>query len=607
MKKPRLFILLILSLIVIVSCRKEVFVDYIIEKLSNEDPFVREARLSFQTEYGKKKVHFRSSVASVAPDRDRKITINIQPAWSYAKNINTAKLQGLEIPILESIASRKMFNYDKTPISPEDNKLRSKNSFKRLLYYKTRSGKSFNIILSYLPDVAYVKKFSGRISKGSLSMRTIKAMKYSGYIEYSRLNGRGIFVLQFKEGKIIRRHIYKYKNSTKLSETNLAFKSASNNIQIKNSSHSTPIASSMGPGMGECEECTPIMIRVCAGELEEEEVEDEDCGEWVDSGSEECTPIECEDEGGDEDPYPPCYPDCDPCEEPDGFYICDPDNPDPEDPYVDCNGDENGSAYIGLCGCMGGNTGIWDCEEEETPCGKAKRLAQELKNALNDVGVNSQMNLLKSLHNNSSVEHGFAIKKTANGYEVTPIVSGTANSVSFSGLDSDVIVLVHTHPASTGSAIHSSTDIYGLNDFRSNPDFLGSIVVRGSDMHALSITDGDKYDAFIQKSNQKGWYDQTNPTGWKEKTVIYRDYKRFQDNIKGVYQGGDLTYPTQLYMIEKYNMGVTFQEWKNGSFESRRIDLEYNNSAGSSTTIGGGGNVINSPYTEINIEVKCKD
>lgn len=48
MKKPRLFILLILSLIVIVSCRREVFVDYIIEKISNEDPFVREARLIFQ-------------------------------------------------------------------------------------------------------------------------------------------------------------------------------------------------------------------------------------------------------------------------------------------------------------------------------------------------------------------------------------------------------------------------------------------------------------------------------------------------------------------------------------------------------------------------------
>lgn len=263
-----------------------------------------------------------------------------------------------------------MFNYDKTPISPEDNKLRAKNSFKRLLYYKTKQGKNYNIILSYLPDVNYIKKFSGRISKGSLSMRTIKAIKYSGYIEYSRLDGRGIFVLQFKEGNIIRRHIYKYKNSTKLSETNLAFKSASNNIQIKNSSHSTPIASSMGSGMGECEECTPVMIRVCAGELEDEEVEDEDCGDWTDSGNEECTPIECEDEGGDEDPYPPCYPDCDPCEEPDGFYICDPnnpdpENPDPENPNQECIDMYGPGAINSPCGCIRGNTGIWECEDEK--------------------------------------------------------------------------------------------------------------------------------------------------------------------------------------------------------------------------------------------------
>src|SRR5690606_26129936 len=82
----------------------------------------------------------------------------------------------------------------------------------------------------------------------------------------------------------------------------------------------------------------------------------------TDSGNEECTPIECDE---DEDPYGECYPDCDPCVDPDGFYFCNPENPDPEDPDVDCNGDENGSAYIGLCGCMGGNTGIWECEDEE--------------------------------------------------------------------------------------------------------------------------------------------------------------------------------------------------------------------------------------------------
>lgn len=254
---------------------------------------MREARLSFQEEYRKKKIKFRSNVASVSPNRDRNIAINIQPVWRFAKNAYTPKFQGIEVPILESIASRKMFNYDKAPISPEDNRLRARNSFKRLLYYKTSNGKSFNIVLSYLPNAAYVKKFSGRISKGSLSLRTIKDTKYSGYIEYSRLDGRGIFVLQFKEGKLFRRHTYTYKKSTEVSVSNVAVKFSATNKKAQRGIPVEPTASEMGLGPEECQEYTPVMIRVCAGELEEEEVEDEDCGEWTETDHEECTPIEC--------------------------------------------------------------------------------------------------------------------------------------------------------------------------------------------------------------------------------------------------------------------------------------------------------------------------
>jgi len=64
------------------------------------------------------------------------------------------------------------------------------------------------------------------------------------------------------------------------------------------------------------------------------------------------------------------------------------------DPYFDCNGDMNGSAYIAGCGCIGGNTGISVCPKEikdsvSNPCIKAQ-LAHALnakttiRNMLND-------------------------------------------------------------------------------------------------------------------------------------------------------------------------------------------------------------------------------
>jgi hypothetical protein len=265
--------------------------------------------------------------------------------------------------------------------------------------------------------------------------------------------------------------------------------------------------------------------------------------------------------------------------------------------------DESGSGESGSGSGDGGDEPPYG-GGGETPCQKAKNLAQKLNNMLAQTAVQERLTSLQDLHSNSPIEHGFAVIKTATGYEATQIISGTYNSVTFTGLGDNVVFIVHTHPESTGSAIHSSTDIYQLNDFRNSPDFLGSIVVRGDDMHVLSITDAAQYDAFLQKSDQKGWYDQNSKNGWMKKTSIYKGYEGFIRNIREVYQG-DLTYATQLYIMEQYKMGVTLQEWKNGGFVSRKADVGYNNGTGSSTPIGGKWNIINSPYSGVTIEVKC--
>ncbi len=86
---------------------------------------------------------------------------------------------------------------------------------------------------------------------------------------------------------------------------------------------------------------------------------EEICGEWFKVG-EECETVWVD------DPVEPEDPPNDPCLDESGFYICDPENPDPGVPIIDCAGVEGGSAYMADCGCIGGTTGITACPTKPT-------------------------------------------------------------------------------------------------------------------------------------------------------------------------------------------------------------------------------------------------
>ncbi|MBK0384453.1 hypothetical protein I5M32_15920 [Pedobacter sp. SD-b] len=244
-------------------------------------------------------------------------------------------------------------------------------------------------------------------------------------------------------------------------------------------------------------------------------------------------------------------------------------------------------------------------EPPDDPCAEAKKLTAALNEALAKQEVQDQLNALKGFKNSSN-EHGFIITKDATGYHVSDIIPGTANNVNLPG-DPNVVFIAHEHTLNA-SAAPSSTDIYGLGGH--NASFEGNIIIYGDDMYLLSVTDQAKYDSFVLKSNQKGYYDKDASNGWKKETKIDDEFGEFVGEFSKLNPGSDATYPTQQYLMDRFNMGLTLQKWSgtDNAFYPEELNVEENDDTGSSTTLGGGGNVIKSKYKKIEVNKKdCPD
>lgn len=237
---------------------------------------------------------------------------------------------------------------------------------------------------------------------------------------------------------------------------------------------------------------------------------------------------------------------------------------------------------------------------KKTPCDEAKELTMALNEALAELEIKGTLDALKG-KKNDNIEHGFLITKDANGFHATPIVAGTTNSVGFTtNSDTEVIFVAHVHPPNT-SAAPSSTDILALGNY--GPSFEGNIIIHGDDMYLVSITDEANYVKFAQKSSEKDYHDKDSSNGWKKKSSIADDFDSFTADYTNIYKGVDATFPAQLHLINRYKMGITVQKWDEDTkrFKPQKLDLEYNNSTGSSSTIGGSGNAINSKYKKIEV------
>jgi len=110
--------------------------------------------------------------------------------------------------------------------------------------------------------------------------------------------------------------------------------------------------------------------------------------------------------------------------------------PEPNEPYYDCNNDENGTAYMGPCGCMGGNTGVWDCEVEleikdsldSFPC--AKNLIDPLFNLKNNIAQ-----LLNDQFDDPDIDYEIYFRANDLGESIDGLwnnnnMSGTAHTIT---------------------------------------------------------------------------------------------------------------------------------------------------------------------------------
>lgn len=276
------------------ACRK----DFNKEEIPDEKTaFITEAKNSFYnlTKLNTNAINAEGYFTNATSDKNNKPVIN--PLWRFSVVEKSGKNTFIEIPILVPKKQITLYNFFKEPVSDIINLERLNNSFQRLLTYKTNENKFHEIILTYIPSYNYIKEHSSDISK--LKINNINEKKFTGYVEYRTIAGVKIFTLIFKNGKLVKRL--------------LATKSTSNNLKVTSSDIKTMETV--------CDWVSiPQYSRVCVF------VGDplvEYCGEWEYYGDEYnfvCSDIP---DPGNPDPEEPTNP----CDVPDNFYLCNPDNP----------------------------------------------------------------------------------------------------------------------------------------------------------------------------------------------------------------------------------------------------------------------------------------
>jgi hypothetical protein len=185
-------------------------------------------------------------------------------------------------------------------------------------------------------------------------------------------------------------------------------------------------------------------------------------------------------------------------------------------------------AYMTSCGCIGGETGIDECPEDDTPidsqdppaepdpCSEAEIAAGVATTNLfkyNAVSTTmSQMPILFPSNQppySQQLEHGFNIKSVNGIISTTPIREGTATGLPAADYTASVIADLHDHPA-PGTFAPSARDLLGLDNRRDLMSGFTTSYVSSSDgnLYALYIDDPAKLNAFVD--NNPGFVDSYN-------------------------------------------------------------------------------------------------
>ncbi|MGB4776269.1 MAG: hypothetical protein WBP45_13925 [Daejeonella sp.] len=169
------------------SCRKDFKSQLQQDQL---DPFLALAKENYYSALGKSSL-LQSDSAAV---KGRVL----RPKWTrgYVSKISGYELA--EIPVLNNKKEIAVYNFSNKPLSKEDQLNILNASFQRLLIFRNKAGIFNQCLLSYIPDLEYLKNHQYDASGNYLS----KLQKdFSGYIEYSELNGKRLFVVRIEKGK----------------------------------------------------------------------------------------------------------------------------------------------------------------------------------------------------------------------------------------------------------------------------------------------------------------------------------------------------------------------------------------------------------------------
>ena len=456
MRKKTLLSIASICIVIIFSCRKDILQDINDEQTKS---FLTEAQNYYYQDIKKFGITSVKKMASNGVPAASGINKNITPLWYKNYTSRTGTNSFVEVPIAVGIKQVSLYNFDKSAKDKKQDLIRANSSLQRLLIYQTKTGKFHQVKLTYLPDYDYLEKNHFDVS----AIQITKMGNYSGYVEFSPINGEGKwFLLQFKNGQMIKkRYVKKENQSTALNinaDTRLSHSKGLLSLSIKDK---------LVAGGYYDYQCTDVMGQVCAGGGDPYI---EECGEWEKVG-EECHDVWVE----VPDPEDPEDPNEDPCLDPSNFWMCNPDNPGGEEP---------------------------PSNDDDDPCDKVNAIK-------NHEDFKIMLNVLKNpTILNDNREHGFVYKFGSNGAFTQYPISGQPDvaGINFDLPNGTVDGIAHTHYDDLLS-VFSADDLYAMTKTYTEGkmsdvnNFSMTLVTADGTQYMLMVDDVTKFSAFAANLN----------------------------------------------------------------------------------------------------------
>lgn len=163
-----------------------------------EEPFIslvknfyREAETKLETK--------TNDVAS-----DSKKPLKLYPVWARAFIAKNEKFELAEVPVGANRKEVSLYNFtNSAPLSKTEQLAVARSSFQRLLVFRNKAGVFKQAVVTFIPDLHYLKKHGYDASANKLlAMRP----DFSGYLEYSSREGQVLFVLRLVNGKVFKKY-----------------------------------------------------------------------------------------------------------------------------------------------------------------------------------------------------------------------------------------------------------------------------------------------------------------------------------------------------------------------------------------------------------------